>query len=385
MAAISEATKLDEASMTELARSVLEDCLYNIVSDTVLKIHRDEKILRMQSAAIVAQIAQEKAKTEEDASFGEAFQSITTAGASATEDGKIYLHGNPLYTTPEVLCPTCRKPRLLYPTTGKNSQTPEPGKDYCSKKPYIQKDGCDIYGRSLDLKDAPKNKKSGKDSKTKDPSPDNSEKSDGSRTNGKASGKLSVVTVPSGKCPNCTRYLALNRIASHLERCMALGGRQSSKNAMIKMSSQGTPRESRASTPKPAATKTVKKRKLEKGSDDETEEATPQKKKKKPVIKKAGDTGPKSKALNSNIQRVKSAEKRLPGQSDRESRESSPLAKTKEKESKKKEIKKEIKKEKSPEKLLGRGVTNGKEASKEKVAKKEVESPGKDSSAEDDS
>ena len=366
-----------------------------------MKIHRDEKILRMQSAAIVAQAAQEKAKTEEDASFGEAFQSITTAGASATEDGKIYLHGNPLYTTPEVLCPTCRKSRLLYPTIGKNSQPPEPGKDYCAKKPYIQKDGCDVYGRSLELKEPPKNKKSGKDSKTKDPSPDNSDKSDGSRINGKASGKLSVATIPSGKCPNCIRYMALNRIAPHLERCMAVGGRQSSKNAMIKMSSQGTPRESRASTPKPAATKTVKKRKLEKGSDDETEEATPQKKKKKPVIKKAGDTGPKSKALNSNIQRVKSAEKRLPGQSDRESRESSPLAKTKEKEIKKKEIKKEIKKEKSPEKQLGKAITegkeasrekqlgkdatNGKEASKEKGAKGEAESPGKASSQEDDS
>ena len=350
-----------------------------------MKIHRDEKILRMQSAAIIAQAAQEKAKSEEDASFGEAFQSITTAGASATEDGKIYLHGNPFLTTPEVLCPTCRKPRLLYPTTGNNSQPPEPGKDYCAKRPYIQKDGCDIYGRSLELKELPKNKKSGKDSKTKEPSPDNSDRSNESRTNGKASGKQSLATIPSGKCPNCVRYMALNRIAAHLERCMALGGRQSSKNAMIKMSSQGTPRESRASTPKPAASKTLKKRKLEKGSDDETEEATPQKKKKKPVIKKIGETGPKSKALNSNIQRVKSADKRLPGQSDRESRESSPLAKTKEKESKKKEIKKEIKKEKSPEKQLGKGIIYGKEPAKEKAAKQEAESPGEASSEGDDS
>ncbi|MCJ1284839.1 hypothetical protein MMC26_004176 [Xylographa opegraphella] len=384
MAANSEATRIDEASMSDLARSILEDCLYNIVSDTVMKIHRDEKIIRMQSAAIVAQAAQEKAKSEEDASFGEAFQSITTAGASATEDGKIYLHGNPFYTTPEVLCPTCRKPRLLYPTTGKNSQPPEPGKDYCAKKPYVQKDGCDIYGRSLQLKEPPRNKKSGKDSKTKDPSPDNSEKSDGSHDNGKASEKLSVATIPSGKCPNCTRYMALNRIAAHLERCMALGGRQSSKNAMIKISSQGTPRESRASTPKPAATKTVKKRKLEKGSDDETEEAIPQKKKKKSVIKKMVDTGPKSKALNTNIQRVKSADKRLPGQSDRESREPSPLAKIKEKENKK-EIKKEIKKEKSPEKPVGKEIPNGKETTKEKEAKEEADSPGKSSSLDDDS
>ncbi|MCJ1396420.1 hypothetical protein MMC18_009310 [Xylographa bjoerkii] len=384
MAATSEATKQDAASMTELARSILEDCLYNIVSDAVMKIHRDEKILRMQSAAIVAQAAQEKAKTEEDASFGEAYQSITTAGASATEDGKIYLHGNPFYTTPEVICPTCRKPRLLYPTTGKNSQIPEAGKEYCAKRPYIQKDGCDIHGRSLELKDAPKNKKAGKDSKTKDPSPDNSEKSDGSRTNGHASGKLSVATVPSGKCPNCTRYMALNRIATHLDRCMNIGGRQSSKNAMIKMSSQGTPRESRASTPKSAATKTVKKRKLEKGSDDETEEGTP-KKKKKPVAKKVGEAGPKNKALNSNIQRVKSAEKRLPGQLDRDIRESSPLAKTKEKESKKKEIKREIKNEKSPEKGLGKDVTNGTESIRKEEASKEADSPENDSGREEDS
>ncbi|MCJ1403619.1 hypothetical protein MMC11_006842 [Xylographa trunciseda] len=384
MAAISEATKQGEASMMELARSILEDCLYNIVSDTVMKIHRDEKILRMQSAAIVAQAAQETAKTEEDASFGEAYQSITTAGASATEDGKIYLHGNPLITTPEVLCPTCRKPRLLYPTTGKNSQIPEAGKEYCAKRPYIQKDGCDIHGRSLELKDAPKNKKAGKDSKAKDPSPDNSEKSDGSRTNGKAPEKPSVATFPSGKCPNCPRYMALNRVAAHLDRCMMVGGRQSSKNAMIKMSSQGTPSQSRASTPKPPATKTVKKRKLEKGSDDEEEEGTPQKKK-KPVIKKVGDAGPKNKALNSNIQRVKSAEKRLPGQLDRDSRESSPLAKTKEKENKKKEIKKEIKKEKSPEKGLGKEVTNGKDSANKNEASKAADSSRNDSSQEGDS
>ena len=348
-----------------------------------MKIHREEKILRMQSAAIVAQAAQEKAKTEEDASFGEAYQSITTAGALATEDGKIYLHGNPLYTTPEVLCPTCRKPRLLYPTTGKNSQIPEAGKEYCAKKPYIQKDGCDIHGRSLELKDAPKNKKAGKDTKNKDPSPDNSESPDGTRTNGKNSGKPSVATYPNGKCPNCPRYMTLNRVASHLDRCMAVGGRQSSKNAMAKISSQGTPRESRASTPKPAATKTTKKRKVEKGTDDETEEGTPQKKK-KPILKKGHDAGPKNKALNSSIQRVKSAEKRLPGQSDRDSRESSPLAKTKEKENKKKEIKMEIKKEKSPEKGLGKDVTNGKESIR-KEASKDADSPGNASSREDDS
>ena len=90
---------------------------------------------------------------------------------------------------------------------------------------------------------------------------------------------------------------------------------------MTKMKSGSTPVTSRASTPKP--TIVVKKRKLEKDSEDEAEESTLQKKKK--VVIKTKDAISKTKAVNSNIQRVKGAEKRPPSQTADGAREGSPL------------------------------------------------------------
>ena len=294
--------------------SIFDDCLYNIVSDTVIKVHREEKITRMQSAAILAEQAKER--EEHKSSHG---GDQTYSGATVEEDGKIYLHGNPLRTTKEILCPRCRLPRLLYPSTGKGAQQPEAGKEYCSKQPYIEKPGCDIHGKSLVVENPSKKSKAAKDAKKQaeaSPDQDNSDSDNGGPSNGKASNIPAATTVPSTKCPNCPRYMAFSKIAGHLERCMGIGGRQSSKNAMVKMNSN-TPRDSRSGTPKPTANN--KKRKLEKGSDDDDDDPTPQKKKKaqRPLQKPNG----KEKAVNSNLSRVKSAEKRLPGQSSDESRE----------------------------------------------------------------
>jgi len=298
------------------------------VSDTVLNVHREEKIMRMQSAATIAQAAQEKA-SEEEPPTGEALQVISTAGATAQEDGTIYIHGNPFKTTPEVICPICRLPRLQHPVTGANSQPPEPGRAYCSKQPYIDKPGCDIYGHSLDLEKATK-KKAAKVTKAKnDPSPDDSKSpSPTSKDNDKS------TTLPTGKCPACNRYLKYSRFAQHLSSCMKVGGRHASINARGKIKDAATPRDSRASTPKIGVTK---KRRLDKGSEDDEDESTP-KKKKKPFAKKKPPAGKKpgehvtKKGVHSNIQRVKGAEKRLPGQSESDSREQPPVAKGKMKE-----------------------------------------------------
>ena len=60
------------------------------------------------------------------------------------------------------------------------------------------------------------------------------------------------VQFPTMKCPNpkCSRYLISSRIAQHLDKCIGISSRQSSRNAMTKMS---TPQESRANTPKPSS------------------------------------------------------------------------------------------------------------------------------------
>ena len=295
----------------------------------------------MQSAAIVAQIAQEKVAGDldtETSSLGDTYVPVTTAGASATEDGKILLHGNPFHTTPDLLCPVCRLPRLQHPTCGKNSETPQSGIAYCAKEPYIDRKGCDIYGKSLILAKPTKTKpdKDVKDTKSKaKPSPDASDSHSGTPAPTKESDKPEATSIPTGKCPNCVRYMAYTRIAAHLDRCM-FSERQSSKNARAKMNTS-TPRDSRAGTPKPAVTK---KRKLTLGSDEEIDEKTP-KKKKKPAPKKNGDATSKSKAVNSSIQRVKGAEKKFPGQGDSEARDQAPPLKSKQKEVKQDVMKKE--------------------------------------------
>lgn len=269
----------------------------------------------MRSAAILAQQVKEDAIAANPG--GDILQSYSTHAATITEDDKIFLHGNPLRLITDILCPNCRLPRLRHPTTGKNSHAYDSSRDYCAKQPYIDKEGCDVYGRSLALEKPSKKSKAAKESKGKPDSPD----SDDDDANGKAGEKPAATSIPSGKCPNCPRYMAFTRIAQHMDRCLGLSGRQSSKNAMSKINGN-TPRDSRASTPKPP-TAVMKKRKHEnaKDSEEETEEGTAQaKKKKKLKLAKLKNGTAKDtihgleRAVDTNLQRVRGAEKRPPGQ-----------------------------------------------------------------------
>lgn len=300
--------------------TLLKDCIYNVIHDTVLEVHRSEKLAHMQSAAIIAQQAKESVK--ETSSPGGEVHEVQTDGASITEDDRVLLRGNPFITAPEILCPTCRLPRQYTPTTGKSNKPADPSKQYCQKQPYVQRDGCDIYGKSLALEKPSKKSKAQRAAESKN-KPDHSPAVDGSgsdddNNNAKdEKGKPAATAIPSGKCPNCPRYMAFTRIAQHMDRCLGLSGRASSKNAMTKMSgSQGTPNSgSRASTPKPSGTPNPpgsgsggtnsKKRKHEKGSDEDDEPPATEKKKKKLLITN-------KKASNPTLNRVKSADKRPP-------------------------------------------------------------------------
>ena len=284
----------------------------------MLKAHREEKLARMQSAAIL--VTGEKERAQKEAAPGEDVGPISRLGATITEEDKIILHGNPLSTTTETLCLTCRLPRLYYPTSGKNARTPDPSKKYCTKHPYIEKDGCDIYGKPLTMEKSSKKKAAAAKQKAND-SRSGSESGNNSPTGKKEKG----TAMPSAKCPTCPRYLYFNRIAHHLERCSGIAGRQSSRNAMAKLNSNTPKESSRASTPKPGSqpssqSKTngsqgTNNKKRKKGSDDDDEEIekTPIKKKKTGTGKKEG----KGKAVNADIARVKGAEKRLPGQGEK--------------------------------------------------------------------
>ena len=219
---------------------MLNDVLHNIISETVMKVHRDEKLHRMESAAIQAQQAAEKTNTDEKKSDGT--QPITITGAAKAEDGKIYLRGNPLSTTTTITCPNCRLPRLLsYPA--------DPKIEYCAKRPYHSTPNHDIHGNPFP------NDKPTKPKSTKDTSSTNSTTTKKAGTadtpssssppsfntppneNAKNTTSTPAPSFPTTKCPNCPRYLIITRIAQHLEKCMGIAGRQSSRNAMAKISS----------------------------------------------------------------------------------------------------------------------------------------------------
>ncbi|MCJ1369282.1 hypothetical protein MMC20_000492 [Loxospora ochrophaea] len=294
----------DTATMSTLVSSILDDCLYNLISDTVREVHREEKILRMQSAAILAQKS-EQTENSEEAEDG------SKASARLTEDGKIHLQGNPLKTRPEIICPNCKLPRLLYPTMGKGSRAPEPGKEYCPSHPFIDKPGFDIYGKSLaDVK--PKKRSKASQESKKQASPNSSGTNPDSPQNEKSADTPVASQIPSTKCPSptCPRYMSFTRIAQHLDRCLGISGRQSGRDALTKMNS-GTPRDSRAGTPKPMA----KKRKLEKPNGEDSAEGALKKKKKVLGPNKVSGAKPKEKPPNPNVQRARGAEKRPPGQS----------------------------------------------------------------------
>ncbi|KAI9721258.1 MAG: hypothetical protein M1812_002420 [Candelaria pacifica] len=299
-----------------LTSDIFDDCLHNIIHDIVLKVHREEKILRMQSAAIIAEHAAEAAAARAAASTGtspdstdvlkspstplangstgsaESGLKITTPGA-IYEDGKIFLTGNPLATTKEIYCHKCRLPRLLYPTTGIGARTPDPEKEYCAKHPYITKPGHDIYGNPFPSHNAklPKKRKKGREAQ-RESSPAGLESSASSpaefETPGKAAAKTGGGTpFPDVECPICNKSIVITMVAKHLEKCLGIGGRQSSRNAMARMNSQkgncATPLSSKSGSP--ARGKRTRQESDDEEDDDDFEE-TPRKKR-KPALPKS--------------------------------------------------------------------------------------------------
>lgn len=209
---------------------------------------------------------------------------VETPGA-IYDNGKVYLKGNPLRTTREILCPRCKLPRLLHPTSGLGARQPEPGKQYCASHPFITKPGHDIYGNAFPT-DAPKKKEREllkAQQVVKDDTPNSQDGVEGTEANGAVK---KGVHYPWHTCPNCKRSLLITRFAQHLEKCLGIAGRQSSRNAMAKLSSQNgnTPLGSRMGTPQPGTglqggKSGTGKRKGQCDSDEDEE--TPKAKKKK--------------------------------------------------------------------------------------------------------
>ena len=227
-----------EPSLAQIAQTILEDTLHNIIHDTILAEHHAHKILLLSL--------------------------------------------DPATKLPH--CDRCKLPRLLDPPLASKVRgaASEPPKDtaYCEIRPWSRRPGHDIYdnpfpkadvtGRPPTKKEREAAAKNGKkddgtpaseeptangNDGTAPPSPtnnDNSKLEKGEKKANKIDEKLKKGEyVPWHTCPSCKRSLLITRFAKHLEQCMGLSGRQAARSANAKIS--GTPAGSRGGTPNPGS------------------------------------------------------------------------------------------------------------------------------------
>jgi hypothetical protein len=252
-----------------------------------MQVHREEKMLRMQTAVVELEQKAEKVGKKIDldqaaGDAGESGESIETT-AAILKDGVIQFKGNPMKTVKQIRCPNCRLPRLLYPRVGYNSRpVPDPTQQYCKAEPMIMLDKHDVHGqrkKGTKVKGQPKgkNKKKAADAA----SPAASENSDPLTPSSSMPGdsfEFKDIDYPAAKCPNRDSHLgdhwkSVNVFATHLNgSCFLKKDRAAGREANAKIG--GTPKDSRASSPKAPAANGVKRK-----ADDEVGAATKKKQK----------------------------------------------------------------------------------------------------------
>ncbi|KAL0260505.1 hypothetical protein SLS55_004194 [Diplodia seriata] len=365
-------------SFADIAAGIVEDCLYNIIHDIVLQTHREEKLQRMQSAATTAEqaaIAEHQENADKatakggsaapQSAGGDSQQPATSVridtAAAAYDNGRVTLRGNPLKTMPEIVCPHCKLPRLKHPIAGHGSRLPDLSKNYCTRHPFVSRQGHDIYNNPFPT-DMAKTKKERelikRQEKDNTPSGGGSQHGDDSQENSLsklAAGGKPASYIPWHTCPNCKRSLLITRFAQHAEKCLGISGRQSSRNAMAKLSSsQGgvgsaaagnTPLGSRVGTPNPGGSqgnKIGKKEAARDGEGDGDDDGggdTPKKvKKKSSYVKKAdrdrdGDGGERRDKGGTKILKLKTGSNsgpssKRPPKEDRDRKEGTPMSGT---------------------------------------------------------
>lgn len=232
----------------------MDDLLYNVVHDLLIKVHRDEKMARANSAAIrVESLASQNSDVVLDSSKPDV---RVETDAAIYEDGRVLLKGNPLKTTKEIVCQRCKLPRLLYPTEGKGAQKPDPNTEYCKKHPYIEKPGYDIYGQTW-VAPGPGRGKKKKDIKM-DPDTPGTPMADGTSAKDRPP---NVLSFPSATCSKCKRCILVTRLNNHMGSCIGNSGRNASRAAAQKISNgsggsqkdDNTPPGSQKGTPMPTS------------------------------------------------------------------------------------------------------------------------------------
>lgn len=288
--------------------------MYNIVHDIVLNTHREEKMARANSAAIIVEQMVEKAAAAPNGQILEpdTDQATIKTEAAVYKDGEVNLIGNPLKNVHEIRCSKCGLPRLLHPVDGNGAKRPQPGIEYCKKRPFIDKPYHDIYGQTF-VPEGPGRGKKKKDminplkaQITKEGTPSASQESPGTSPP-LSEGPAKPIPFPHAKCHNCNTFLPIKRMNNHMVKCIGGGGRDSSRTAMLKIqngNSNGsqvgtTPPGSRNGTPAPGGGYVKGKHSPTKreAGDDFDSDSSPHKKK-KPVKKTAATKLKTPKILN---------------------------------------------------------------------------------------
>ncbi|KAI0805416.1 transcriptional activator [Xylaria sp. FL0064] len=310
----------DAGSMGQLAHAVLDDLLYNVVHDLLIKVHRDEKIARAATAAI---LVEKVASNHSDTSTPDARPDVRVeTDAAIYDEGKVLLKGNPLVTTKDIICPRCHLPRLLYPTDGKGARKPDPSIIYCKKRPYIDKPGYDIYGQTWVAQGPGRGKKKKDMEKKIDPNTPGDSPTPagegGSGGGGAASRPPNMLSFPSATCSKCKRCILVTRLNNHMGSCIGNSGRNASRAAAQKISNgnsngngDGTPPSSQKGTPLPGSRAASPKKRDgdEMDEDDATDNDAHKKKKLKPmaasvnvnkklIVKPKAGAGPKKEKKN---------------------------------------------------------------------------------------
>lgn len=302
--------------------------MYNIVHDTLLSVHREEKLLRMASAAVLAEAEAQKVAgvpstptqvtpSKPNAPPLQALPQVTVETPSARyENGRVYLKENPLKKLDKNYCPHCKLPRLKFPLTGVNARAPDNlSGNYCTLHPYIQKPGHDIYGNPFPIDQSGKTKKERELIKKqerleKDNTPGSQDTNEDGIVNGEANlkrlmaGGKPASYVPWHTCPSCKRSLLITKFAQHLEKCLGIGGRAARNAAAVRLSAgvngsaSGSVQGSRVGTPQPSSQGNGRR---DNGDEEDGDDGPPKKKAKTDRKKKEKENGEKERPIKEKI------------------------------------------------------------------------------------
>ncbi|QDS70199.1 hypothetical protein FKW77_006612 [Venturia effusa] len=300
-------------SLSGIIPQIFEDCLYNIIHDIVLDVHRKEKKLRMTSVSVQAELAlqargQPPTPTTSNATPTkpgppppQAPQPRIDVPGGYCENGKVYLKGNPLKEVKDIYCPHCKLPRLLFPIKGVGAKLPDdpnPNRQYCTLHPFISLPGHDIYGNPFPIDQTNKTKREREQIKKQEKAErDNTPGSQGTNDDGMTvdtfakrllAGGKPASYVPWHTCPQCKRSLLITKFAQHLEKCLGIGGRVARNTAAARLSgmngsANGSVQGSRVGTPTPSQGNGNGNGK---NNEEEEDEGPPKKKSKKDGTRK---------------------------------------------------------------------------------------------------